>query len=288
MFRSRSKLSILSLLLIMMLLLVACQQATPAAPEAANDLLADIKARGVLRVSTDPNYAPQSFLNESGEYEGFDIDVAREIGKRLGVEVEFVAPDWDAITAGSWGDRWDLSVGSMTITNDRAQVLNFTEGYYFTPAQFAAREGSGIETVDDIAGKAVCVGVATTYETFLNGDDLGIPVDDIYMTPPADVTVVSLSTDQECAQAIQAGRTDFDVYLTSRTVVESNIANGVPVVMVGDTVFLEKLATATDKSASLDSASLTQEVSNIIQSMHSDGFLRTASLQWFEQDLTQR
>ena len=53
----------------------------------SNDLLAQIQKRGTIIVSTDPNYAPQSYVNEDGEYVGFDIDVAREIGKRLGVEV---------------------------------------------------------------------------------------------------------------------------------------------------------------------------------------------------------
>jgi ABC-type amino acid transport substrate-binding protein len=86
------------------------EEAEPAAGE-ADDLLAEIEARGTIRVSTDPNYEPQSFLDENGEFVGFDIDVAREIAERLGVEVEFVTPDWDIITAGNWGgqcghERW--------------------------------------------------------------------------------------------------------------------------------------------------------------------------------------
>ena len=54
-----------------------------------NDLLAKIKAAGVIKVGTDPAYPPQSELKTDGTYEGFDIDVANEIGKRLGVKVEF-------------------------------------------------------------------------------------------------------------------------------------------------------------------------------------------------------
>ena len=89
------------------------------APAAADDLLAKVLAEGVIRVSTDPNYAPQSLLKPDGTFEGFDIETATEIAKRLGVEVEFVTPEWDAITAGNWGDQWDMSVGSMTITKPR-------------------------------------------------------------------------------------------------------------------------------------------------------------------------
>ncbi|MBI3959359.1 MAG: transporter substrate-binding domain-containing protein, partial [Chloroflexi bacterium] len=109
---------------------------------------------GVIRVSTDANYEPQSFLNPQGEFIGFDVDVAKEIAKRLGVEVEFVTPDWDLITAGNWGGQWDMSVGSMTVTTARQEVLAFAEpAYYYTPAQFAAANESGVETLADLNGK---------------------------------------------------------------------------------------------------------------------------------------
>src|SRR5918997_4402434 len=97
----------------------------------ATDLLAQVCEEGTIRVSTDPAYPPQSSLNEeTGEYEGFDIDVATEIASRLGVDIEWETPAWDLITAGHWNDRWDMSVGSMTVTPDRAEVLHFSPAYY--------------------------------------------------------------------------------------------------------------------------------------------------------------
>ena len=89
------------------------------------DALSDVMAAGELVVSTDANYAPQSYLNDNGELEGFDIDVAKEAGKRLGVKVRHVTPDWDLITAGKWGKRWDVSVGSMAPTKERKKALFF-------------------------------------------------------------------------------------------------------------------------------------------------------------------
>jgi ABC-type transport system substrate-binding protein len=251
------------------------------------DHLAQIMSNGTIRVSTDPNYAPQSLLRPDGTCEGFDVDVATEIAKRLGVEVEFVTPEWDIITAGNWGDQWDMSVGSMTITKPRQEVLNFSSGYYFTPAQFAARNGSGIESLDDIAGKAVCVGTATTYEAYLKGEDVGIPDSDIKVPPPAGVEVVPLSTDAECAQAIQAGREEFDVFLTSGTVVDQTIVNGIDVVKVGEPVFIENLAAAFDRNSPLDGTSLVAKVSEAIDAMHADGTLSKLSKKWFDgADLT--
>lgn len=101
--------------------------------------LADVCEAGVLVVSTDPAYPPQSSLNpDTGDYEGFDIDVALEIAERLGVELELTDPTFDAVVAGNWGGRWDVSVGSVTVTEERRAALDFTQPYYFTPAQMAA------------------------------------------------------------------------------------------------------------------------------------------------------
>ncbi|MCB8925474.1 MAG: transporter substrate-binding domain-containing protein [Ardenticatenaceae bacterium] len=255
----------------------------------ADDLLGAIEERGTIRVSTDANYAPQSYLDENGDFVGFDIDVATEIAERLGVEVEFVTPDWDVITAGNWGGQWDMSVGSMTVTTDRQQVLDFAEpAYYYTPAQFAAAEGSGIESLDDIAGQAVCVGLSTTYETWLSGDidSLGLPASSFYAEPPADVTIVPLQTDNDCFQSIQSGRDEFSVFLTSNTVVQAAIDGDVPVYRVDSPVYSENLAVAFDKSSELDDSALVARVGEIIAEMHADGTLTELSQKWFTEDLT--
>ncbi len=268
---------------------------------AGGDLLADIKSRGYILVSTDPNYAPQSFLNTSGkrpastkcpsdalttaEMQGFDVDVATELGKRLGVETCFATPSWDAITAGNWADKWDISVGSMTITPTRQKVLDFTSAYYYTPAVVAVTKDSGITSLDQLAGKALCVGASTTYEDWLN-HKLDLPAANIFAQAPANVTVVSLDTDQECAQALQSGRKDFVGYVTSGTVVDSNIAKGLAVVKVGGPVYEENLAVAIDKAHTKDVTSLLSTLDGFIKAMHQDGTLSTLSMKWFQQDLT--
>ncbi len=280
------------LLLLLSLLLAACGGAAPAEEAAApanDDLLAEIKSQGKVLVSTDANYAPQSFLEADGSFVGFDIDVATEIAKRLGVEVEFVTPDWDIITAGNWGNQWDMSVGSMTVTTARQKALDFASpAYYYTPAQFAAAEGSGIDSLDDVVGQTVCVGISTTYESWLNGDieGLGLPAESFFAEVPENVTIFPLQTDNECAQSIQAGRKEFSVFLTSNTVVEASIVGGAPVHRVGSPVFSENLAVAFDKKATKGNASLVAEVGKIIAAMHADGTMSKLSLQWFKEDLT--
>lgn len=269
----------------------------------ADNLLDDIKSQGYIMVSTDPNYEPQSFLNTDGkrpsdtkcpsdalttaEMQGFDVDVAKAVGDGLGVETCFATPNWDAITAGNWADKWDVSVGSMTITTDRQKILDFSIPYYYTPAVVAVPADSTYASLDDLAGLALCAGVSTTYETWLNGADLGLPASSIYAQPPADITVVPLETDQECAQALAAGRQDFQGYVTSQTVVNANIAAGLPVKQLGEPVYSEDLAAAFDKSSTLPSDTLRAEVDKIITNMHNDGTLSELSMKWFKEDLTQ-
>ena len=289
--------NVLILAVLASLVLAACGAATTAEPE---DLLAAIKQRGYIVVSTDPNYAPQSFLNTEGsrpadtkcpadnlttaEMQGFDVDVAKGIGDALGVETCFATPEWDMITAGSWADKWDLSVGSMTITEDRQEALDFSEPYYYTPAVVAVRADSGITDLAGLEGQALCAGTATTYETWLNHQDLGPTIDVVAEAP--NVTVVPLSTDQECAQAIAAGREDFVGYVTSETVVDANIAEGFPVVKLGEPVYYERLAAAFDKGSSLPADTLRAEVDRVINAMHDDGRLTQLSTQWFGADYT--
>lgn len=293
--------SVLAVAIAATLVLAACGGGAAAQPK---DLLESIKQRGYILISTDPNYEPQSFLNTEGkrpdntkcpsdalttaEMQGFDVDVAKSIGDALGVETCFATPDWDVITAGSWANKWDMSVGSMTITTARQKILDFSVPYYYTPAVVAVRADSGIADLAGLEGEALCAGAATTYESWLNQDmaGLGLPESSVYQQAP-DVTVVPLPTDQECAQAIAAGREDFIGYVTSETVVDANIAAGFPVEKLGSPVYSEDLAAAFDKTSSLPTDSLRAEVDKLFTAMHSDGRLSDISTKWFDADLTQ-
>jgi polar amino acid transport system substrate-binding protein len=245
-----------------------------------DDLLATICEEGKIQISTDPNYAPQSFLKDDGTFEGFDIDVANEIGARLGVEVEFATPSFDLVQAGGWNGQWDVSVGSITITEARKGVLDFTEPYYFTPAQLAASTDSGITTIDGFAGQKICVGAATTYLDWINGD-LALGDGSSSAPVPEGVEAVALETDALCAEAIAAGRDEFTGWLSSSTTVQQAINDDVPIVAVGDPVFFEPLAVATDKSGP-PHEQLQAALDQIVADMHADGKLTELSEKWYD------
>ncbi len=260
---------------------------TLAAPAAAQDAdyLQRIQDAGVMRMSTDPAYPPQSELVD-GEIVGFDIDVGREIATRLGVELALETPDWALITAGSWGNRWDFSVGSMTITSKRQEILDFTQPYYFTPAQMAAHADAGIATLDDLAGKNICMGEATTYMEWVNGT-LDFGTESPQTVAPEGATAVTRTSDRDCAQEWGLGRMDYEGWLSSATTVQAAIDDGIPAIAIGDPVFYEPLAAAFDGGVE-DNDSLVAAVDAIIGEMHEDGTLTELSMKWFGEDLTQK
>jgi len=269
---------------ILAILVIAVGAAGCGSSGSDNTLMGRVTSSGKLVVSTDPAYPPQSQQKPDGTFEGFDIDVATEIAKRLGVSVEFQTPDWSAITAGGWGGRWDISVGSMTITPERSKVLDFSNPYYYTPAQMAASTESGITTLDGMAGQTICSGEGTTYDAWLNGTlDFGTGED--LGSPPAGITTTTLPTDKDCALQWQSGRFDFAGWLSSITTVQGAIDENLPLVMVGDPVFFEPLAVAMDKSGA-DDKELLDKINGIVADMHSDGTLSNFSMTWFNHDYT--
>jgi polar amino acid transport system substrate-binding protein len=267
----------------------AAASGSPCQSAAAGGLLAQVCDRGKITVSTDPAYPPQSSLNKkTGKYEGFDIDTATEIAHRLGVGISWEAPSWDVLTAGSWNGRWDMSVGSMTPTNDRQKVLDFTEPYYFTPAVVVVnKDNTSVQDLStDLDGKDIGVCSACTYEQFLNKklNITGYTFD--YIIDNAKVH--GYDTDTTALQDLSLGDgTRLDAVITSLTTAQGFVNSGKPVKIVGQPVFYEPLAVAFDKSSQANDKSLADAVNGIVKQMHSDGTLTELSKKWYDgTDLT--
>ena len=252
---------------------------------AAGDMLASICESGTLRVATDPQYPPASSLDETtGEWEGFDVATAEELAARLGVEVEWATPGWDVITAGRWNDRWDVSVGSMTITPERAEVLDFTEPYYYTPAQLAVHaDNTDITAPADLTGKNVGVGIATTYESYLEGtlEIPDYPID--FQVTGAEI--VTYKTDRLAIDDLALGDCErLCAAFSAVPILQGAIDAGKEIKLMGEPIYNEPLAVAVDKSAPLDDASLVAALDELIAEMHEDGTLSDSSVEWFGVD----
>ena len=264
----------------------AAAEATAAPAAGGNDLLADVKKRGKLRIATDANYKPQSFKNPDGTFEGFDVDVGREVAKRLGVEAEFIDVNFDTITAGAWNGRWDMNAGSMTITPDRKKSLYFTGPYYYTPASFVVHKDSKAAAIDDLKGKKVGVGSGTTYLNYLQGK-LTLEGEQILIPAPEGVDVKIYDTDQLALTDLALGDgARLDAVLTALPTAEDSIKGGQPFKILGDPVYYEDLGLAFDQKSPLDSKGLADAVTKIVEDMHTDGTLTKLATKYYSSDLT--
>jgi polar amino acid transport system substrate-binding protein len=248
----------------------------------AGDVLDYILLDNEILVATDASWPPVSYIDDDGVMQGFDVEVAREIAERLGVEVRFVTPDWDVVTAGNWNTRWDLSVGSMTPTASRAEVLNFPAIYYYTPAAFAVHTDSAVTTLAGLDGKTICTTAASTWEMYLQGDldMLNAPAFTYDVTPG---TITSLKDGTMCADDTRLGAgVRNDGFIDSIPMIQGAIEAGYPIRFLGDPVFYEPLAIATDKQ--FDDPELDAEIARIITEMQKDYTLSLLSIQHFKNE----
>jgi polar amino acid transport system substrate-binding protein len=258
----------------------------------ANSLLGKIISSGKVRISTDPNYAPFSSLDTAtGKYVGFDTSTAEEVVNRMNqilgtnLQIDWQTPSWDLITAGNWGGRWDMSIGSMSVTKGREKVVDFADPYYYDYGSIAVPTGSTIASVADLDGKSICVGASTTYEQWLKGT---LEITDPNMAPPPKNTnITSMDTDNLCIQAVAAGR-KFDAIVAN----EGDLANAVkqnqPITILQvPPPFVVSVAFALDKSGP-NTAAMLALLNKIVADMHADGTLTKYSNQFLGKDVTQK
>ncbi|HEY7993774.1 MAG TPA: transporter substrate-binding domain-containing protein [Candidatus Eremiobacteraceae bacterium] len=258
--------------------------AAPGAGAQTFNLLDQVKRRGELVISTDADYKPQSYRNPDGTWIGFDVDVGREVARRLGVQPVFKSVNFALVTPGGWNGQWDVNIDSMAITNERAKVLWFSEPYYFTPASFVVYKTSKARTLADLAGKRLGVGASTTYESYLDGK-----MSTARIKPPERTTVVTYDTDELALQDLAAGDgTRLDGVLTALPTIESAIARGMPLRVISPPVFEDSSAIALDRASPVQSAPLLWAITGIIHDMHRDGTLSRLSRKYYGIDITVR
>lgn len=255
------------------------------APAQAGEVLDRVLASKTLTGSYSEGYPPVAFIDENNVLTGFDVEVGHEIAKRLGVELKTVSASWEMTVAGHWGTRFDIAVGSMTPTKERAQVLDFPGVYYYTPASFAVHEdNTSVQAVADLNGKNIGACAACTYELYLNGT----LVMDAEGTPPFEFLVkpaktVAYESDGAAFEDLKLGDgVRLDAVLSNLPTLVEAVKNELPFRIIEPSVFYEPLAVAVDKG----DPEFTARIAEIIGAMHADGTLTALSNKWFGVDLT--
>src|SRR5271155_3629904 len=128
----------------------------------ADDVLAKVKAAGVMKVGTETEFAPFDYI-DAGAHAGLNVDLFDEIGKELGVKIEWVALPWDGVLPGLEAGKFDMVAGPATITKARMEHYRFTPPSAEATIALMKRKGdASITKPEDISGKTVGSAKATS------------------------------------------------------------------------------------------------------------------------------
>lgn len=182
--------------------LVAAALAAAALPAAAEN----------LRICVEGAYPPFSMTADSGEIEGFDIDIANALCAEMGATCEMVQTEWDAIIPSLEEGKCDAIIASMSITEERKQRIDFTAKYYQTPARFVAPEGFDAASIDaGLSGATVCVQRGSIHQAFMEGE---FPSANLVLYPTQDEVYLDL-TSGRCDAAMQDSIAAQDGFLNT-------------------------------------------------------------------------
>ena len=157
-------------------------------------------SEGTLTICTHLPYEPFEFT-EGGEVVGFDPDVLKVAADAEGWDTEVVDIGWETIVSGEALNtgKCDVSAGAMTITPEREAVMDFTDPYFEATQALMTKTGSGISSLDDLAGKSVSVQDGTTGADYVREN------------APEDTKIVTFEDSSLMEQAVKTGKVDAGV-----------------------------------------------------------------------------
>ncbi|WP_431523682.1 substrate-binding periplasmic protein [Paenibacillus pabuli] len=267
-----------AILLMVVLVVSACGSKTTdsgSGNEAkASNELEQIKSAGTMKVGMMGTYAPYNFLNDKKEMDGFDADIAREVAKRLGVEVEFVSQEFSGLIPSLQSKKIDAVISQMTITDERKQALDFSEGYITNQVKIIVKsDNNDITKLEDFKGKTIGVGLGTNDETYLRNEVL---------PKVGDFTIKTYDDVISSLKDLNAGRIDATInnLYALKPIVD---ANGFDIKAVGEPIKSDQAGIAVRKN----NPELVAALNDALQGMKDDGTYNTIFKKWFGEEPAQ-
>ena len=255
------------ILIIAMMMLVACTQA----PVEGDLSLKTIEDNGKMIVGFT-EYPPMGF-KENGEITGFDIDIAKEVAQRLGVEAEFVYIDWDAKVLELNGKNIDMIWNGLTITADREKEILFSKPYFDNRIVIISLNGSGIDQIADLSEMKVGVELQSSGQAAVEGNDVFASIDEL----------VKYTTITEAILDLKAG--GIDAIVADEIFARYAVSKEADQYQVASEVFNSENYGIGFR---LEDVALRDKVDAIIDEMAADGTAAEISMKWFGEDLLKR
>lgn len=255
--------------------MTGCQKKTGAGTAGGSISTAsgDTLSAGVLTIGVDDSYPPMEYKDDSGNTVGFDVDMANEIGKRLGKKVEFVSTAWDGIFQALNTNKFDAVISAVSMTDEREQAFEFTKPYIANAQMIVVRPGNNsIKKPEDLAGKKVGCQISTTANDSAD-----------YLQQKEGIKF-NLSTYDQIIQPFQdmkAGR--LDAIIVDEVVGQYYIAQSPKEYKAAALKLTNEPIGACFKKGN---TTLRDEVQKAIDAMNADGTMKKLSQKWFKADLT--
>jgi polar amino acid transport system substrate-binding protein len=228
----------------------------------------EIKKDGKIIIATEGAYPPFNYFKGS-TLTGFEIELGEELGKKLGVKVQWKTLAYDALLAGLRQDRWDVVIAGVTITDERAKAVTFTDPHWCSGGVVVARDPA-IKNGRDLAGKVVAVQTGTTYYHNVKKID-GVK------------EVRNFPQDTDARSALMSRR--VDAWVADKFVAKSALASNPSAGLnLGELLWVERNAPVVAKG----NTSLAQAINKALAELHADGTYAALSQKYLKEDVACR
>ncbi len=234
--------------------------------------LVELKSRGVFVLGLDDSFPPMGFRDEKNEIVGFDIDLAKEVAKRLGVKFRAQPINWDSKEQELNTGKIDCIWNGLTITDERKKNLSFSKPYLANKQVVVVRKDSGFKKLSDLAGKKIALQSGSSAEDAVNDSpDFKKSVKEL----------VFLEQNLLALNDLVIGGVD-GVVMDSIVAEYSIELSGMPLELLGESLASEEYGIAFRKQ----DVKLTAAVQKALEEMAADGTVARISSVWFGSDIT--
>ena len=258
------RLAKLALALMMGLTVAGCKA------EKDEDHLTRIKSAGKLVVGLEGDWQPFSYHDKDDKLCGVDVEVAQNIAKKLGVDVDIVEGPWDGLLTGLSTGTYDLVINGVDITDERKATYDFSDPYMYDKTVLVVRDdNTDIKSFDDLKGKTTANSIGSTYMEM--GEKYG-------------ATVQGVDDLTKCMDMVKNGTVNATI--NASTSVNDYIKT------TGDTCFKivaesDSMPYAIPMKKGTDNETLLKAVNEALSDMRKDGTLKEISEKYFGSDLTE-